>query len=59
MYDVSESLLWDNGVHQGLHEAGGDLTLDMKDAPHGDEVLSKFPVVGELAQSEEAEHDSG
>ena len=59
VYDVSESSVWENGGHEGLHEAGCDLTQQMKDAPHGDDVLDKFPVVGALAQSEQAEHDSG
>lgn len=48
VYDVSESWLWDDGDHQGLHEAGKDLTEDMEDAPHEDDNLSEFPVVGEL-----------
>ncbi|MFI5342382.1 MAG: cytochrome b5 domain-containing protein [Candidatus Methylomirabilales bacterium] len=26
VYDVSQSFLWQNGSHQALHVAGGDLT---------------------------------
>jgi predicted heme/steroid binding protein len=48
VYDVSESWMWEDGDHQGLHEAGKDLTQDMEDAPHEDDNLSEFPVVGEL-----------
>ena len=48
VYDVSESWMWEDGDHQGLHEAGKDLTEDMEDAPHEDDNLSEFPVVGEL-----------
>ncbi len=48
VYDVSESWMWEDGDHQGLHEAGKDLTEDMEDAPHEDDNLSDFPVVGEL-----------
>jgi predicted heme/steroid binding protein len=48
VYDLSESWLWEDGDHQGLHEAGKDLTEDMEDAPHEDDNLSEFPVVGEL-----------
>jgi predicted heme/steroid binding protein len=48
VYDLSESWMWEDGDHQGLHEAGKDLTEDMEDAPHEDDNLSDFPVVGEL-----------
>jgi predicted heme/steroid binding protein len=48
VYDVSESWLWEDGEHQMLHEAGKDLTDEMADAPHEDESLEDFPVVGEL-----------
>lgn len=29
VYDVSNSYLWEDGTHQGLHESGKDLTEDM------------------------------
>ncbi|MEP7166492.1 MAG: cytochrome b5 domain-containing protein [Candidatus Woesebacteria bacterium] len=45
VYDVSTSSFWKLGEHFGLH-AGVDLTDKMAGAPHGEEVLSKFPVVG-------------
>ena len=48
VYDVSGSFLWKGGRHQALHEAGRDLTEALKDAPHGEEFISKFPVVGIL-----------
>lgn len=48
VYDVSESLLWETGSHQGRHLAGYDLTEAIKDAPHSAGKLNKFPVVGEL-----------
>lgn len=48
VYDVTGSPFWKNGIHQGRHKAGMDLTAAMADAPHGAHVLSKFPVVGEL-----------
>lgn len=50
VYDVSESFLWKNGKHQVFHHAGKDLTEDFKQAPHGIEVLERFPVVGRLAE---------
>ncbi len=48
VYDVSHSDLWNDGDHQGMHSAGVDLTGEISDAQHGEEVLSEFPVVGEL-----------
>ncbi len=50
IYDVSESPLWKTGKHQGRHHAGTDLTEEIANAPHAEEVLTKFPVVGELRQ---------
>jgi len=47
IYEVSKSELFKFSIHFN-HEAGNDLTEYIKDAPHGDEVLDKFPVVGEL-----------
>jgi pyruvate ferredoxin oxidoreductase beta subunit len=48
VYDVSGSSLWGGGNHMGQHLAGRDLTDYLKEAPHGEEVLLPFPVVGEL-----------
>lgn len=47
VYDVTDSKLWKLGEHFGL-EAGKDLTEDMKEAPHGDEVFAGFTIVGTL-----------
>ena len=48
VYDVSQSFLWKRGIHQVVHRTGCDLTEVLKEAPHGPEMLNKFPVVGEL-----------
>ncbi|MBI4572383.1 MAG: cytochrome B5 [candidate division NC10 bacterium] len=48
VYDVSRSFLWQNGRHQALHAAGGDLTGSLEDAPHDAELLKRFPRVGTL-----------
>ena len=48
VYDVSGSFLWKDGVHQVFHSAGVDLTDVLEQAPHGSDVLEKFPVVGVL-----------
>jgi len=48
VYDVTESFLWKSGRHQVFHDAGEDLTDALKDAPHGPELIYRFPVVGIL-----------
>ena len=47
IYDVTESRLWRNGKHYE-HWAGQDLTNELKDAPHTEEVFKKFVVIGRL-----------
>jgi predicted heme/steroid binding protein len=47
VYDVTESLQWSDGDHLG-HEAGKDLTEQMEIAPHADDVMERFKVVGVL-----------
>lgn len=51
VFDVSASFLWKDGKHQVLHEAGTDLTEALKQAPHGENVLKRFPVVGILRKN--------
>lgn len=53
IYDVSGSTRWKSGLHMKRHRAGADLTTDIKAAPHGPEVLEKFPQVGILKQKSE------
>jgi predicted heme/steroid binding protein len=48
VYDVSSSFLWRDGNHQVLHSGGVDLTDAVEQAPHSEDVLKKFPVVGIL-----------
>ncbi|HBR17216.1 MAG: cytochrome B5 [Deltaproteobacteria bacterium RIFCSPLOWO2_12_FULL_43_16] len=50
IYDVSSSFLWQNGKHQALHDAGVDLTHCLGQAPHGEELLERFPIVGTLQE---------
>lgn len=47
IYDVSSSKLFKGGKHY-RHSAGMDLTKEMEDAPHIDEVFGKFSQVGIL-----------
>lgn len=49
VYDVTNSPLWTSGDHQGLHEAGRDLTAEISEAPHGEETLANMKIVGVLA----------
>lgn len=48
VFDVTASKLWKNGLHMKRHAAGRDLTADIAAAPHGPEVLERFPQVGIL-----------
>ncbi|MBK5225066.1 MAG: cytochrome B5 [Thermoleophilia bacterium] len=48
VFDVSSSYLWEDGSHQGEHDAGKDLTNEIADAPHEPDRLDNFPIVGEI-----------
>lgn len=52
VYDVSNSRFWTDGKHQGRHSAGNDLTESILNAPHSEEVFTKFQVVGEFFKEE-------
>jgi predicted heme/steroid binding protein/uncharacterized membrane protein len=52
VYDVSNSRLWKDGKHQGRHSAGNDLTKSVLNAPHSEEVLMKFQIVGDIFKEE-------
>jgi len=54
VYDVSHSFHWKKGIHQVTHYAGCDLTDALRQAPHGADMLERFPIVGELVESEES-----
>jgi predicted heme/steroid binding protein len=51
IYDVTTSRLWREGKHYE-HWAGQDLTGELPDAPHTDQVFDKFKPVGRLAPSQ-------
>ncbi|WGS64726.1 cytochrome b5 domain-containing protein [Marinitoga aeolica] len=49
VYDLTYSKLWKNGEHKGKHNAGMDLTYEIKElSPHGIGKLEKFDIVGIL-----------
>ena len=47
IYDVTESRLWKFGKHYE-HWAGQDLTEELAEAPHSDQVFKRFPIVGKI-----------
>ncbi|MHB8909777.1 MAG: DUF2231 domain-containing protein [Syntrophales bacterium] len=53
VYDVTKSPKWKGGFHMLRHHAGGDLTAEIAAAPHGVEVLARYPQVGVLKKKEE------
>jgi len=52
--DVTPSKMWRNGSHMKRHIAGEDLTDAIGDAPHGLDVLDRYPQVGVLVRQEGA-----
>jgi len=55
VFDVSASKLWQGGMHMQRHQAGSDLTTDIQAAPHGTEVLERYPQVAGLEKETIAE----
>jgi len=58
VYDVTKSPLWLKGLHMNRHSSGRDLSVDISAAPHGTEVLERYPQVGVLKKGppEELKH---
>lgn len=53
IYDVTESSHWLRGSHEGVHQAGQDLTEELKRAPHVRSLIERFPVIDEVTIREE------
>ena len=49
IYDVSGSRLWREGKHYE-HWAGQDLTHELPDAPHTEEVFRRFTAIGRVEE---------
>ena len=50
IYDVTNSVRWRNGEHNGF-KAGNDLTEALgSESPHGDYVLNNVPLIGEIVE---------
>lgn len=47
VYDVTESAMWGDGDHEGMHFAGADLTAEHDEAPH-EVYVTDFTEVGRL-----------
>ena len=58
VYDISNSRLWSKGLHMNRHPSGKDLSGEIVAAPHGPEVLERYPQVGVLKKGppEELKH---
>ena len=50
IYDVTASERWRDGLHEGEHNAGADLTQELWQAPHVRAVVERFPVVDSLQE---------
>ena len=50
VYDVTDCPKWNNDLHEQLHFAGQDLTSELPDAPHKEDVFTRpcVKVVGRL-----------
>ena len=52
VFEVTESARWKDGIHMLRHHAGEDLTAEIAAAPHGVDVLARYPQVGLLKKTE-------
>jgi predicted heme/steroid binding protein len=48
VHDVSNSYHWRKGAHHVTHRAGQELPAALEQAPHGFDLLKRFPIVGKL-----------
>jgi predicted heme/steroid binding protein/uncharacterized membrane protein len=55
VYDLTESKLWKGGLHMKRHEAGQDLTTEIQAAPHGPEILERYPQVATFTEEAQPE----
>ena len=58
VYDVTKSPLWAEGLHMNRHPAAKDLTGEISAAPHGPEMLERYPQIGAVKKGppEELKH---
>jgi predicted heme/steroid binding protein len=53
VYDVTDCPKWQQDMHENLHFPGQDLTSELPDAPHAEDVFSRpcVKIVGKLQTS--------
>jgi predicted heme/steroid binding protein len=53
VYDVTDCPKWRQELHENLHFPGQDLTSELSDAPHAEDVFSRpcVKIVGKLQTS--------
>jgi predicted heme/steroid binding protein/uncharacterized membrane protein len=52
VFDVTGSTKWKGGIHMLRHHAGEDLTAELAAAPHGMDLLARYPQVGVVKKNE-------
>lgn len=53
VYDVTDCPKWRQDLHENLHFPGQDLTSELPDAPHAEEVFARpcVKIIGKLQNS--------
>jgi arsenite oxidase small subunit len=51
VYDLSDSRLWTHGIHMSVHTRNENLSETIQNAPHGEETLTRFPIIGKLREA--------
>lgn len=56
VYDVTDCPKWRLGMHENLHFPGQDLSSELPEAPHNEEVFARpcVKVIGRLEENENA-----
>ena len=52
VYDVTDCPKWRSDMHENLHFPGQDLSTELEDAPHAEDVFTRpcVKIVGRLAE---------
>jgi arsenite oxidase small subunit len=50
VYDLAKSHLWIEGTHMGIHTRNENLAESIKKAPHTQETLERFPIIGTFSE---------
>ncbi len=52
IYDVTNDPYWRDGTHQGMYQAGQDLSEEILSSPHGKSFLDRVPRIGTIKEVE-------